>query len=98
VAWGLFGFLQPVSARYMKRWWRLNMWIHRLGGTLILLSTIAMSIVGIGKLDWTLSGDEAHYVIGLIILFAVTFVAIGGVFARSMARRLNWKTKKIHQI
>lgn len=98
VAWGLFGFLQPVSARYMKRWWRLNMWIHRLGGTIILLSTIAMSIVGISKLDWKLSGATAHYVIGLIIFFAVTFVALGGVFARSMTRRLHWSGRKIHRI
>lgn len=98
VAWGLFGFLQPVSTRYMKKWWRLNMWIHRLGGTFILLSTIAMSIVGISKLDWKLTGATSHYVIGLIIFFAVTFVAVGGVFARSMTRRLKWSTKKIHRI
>ena len=74
------------------------MWIHRIGGTFILLSTIAMSIVGISKLDWTLSGAEAHYVIGLIIFFAVTFVAVGGVYARSMNRRLKWKGKTIHRI
>jgi preprotein translocase subunit SecY len=57
-----------------------------------------MSIVGIRNSEWTLSGESAHYVIGLIIFFAVTFIALGGVYARSMARRLTWSGRKIHRI
>lgn len=74
------------------------MWVHRFGGTFILLSTIAMGIVGIKKLDWELTGESAHYVIGLIVFFAVLFVALGGVFARSRTRRLHWKSKVIQRV
>ena len=71
------------------------MWVHRIAGTVILVITIAMGIVGIKKMDWELEGDEAHYVIGLIIFFATLFVALGGVFARSRTRRVYWKSKLI---
>lgn len=98
LAWGLFGLVQPVSARYMKTWWRANMWIHRISGTFILLVTIAMGLVGISKVSWTLSGANAHYVTGLIIFFATLFIALGGVYARSMTRRLKWQTRAIHRI
>jgi hypothetical protein len=74
------------------------MWIHRISGTFILLSTIAMGLVGIKKMDWTLSGEEGHYVIGLIVFFTVFFIAVGGVFARSRTRRLQWKSKVIKRV
>ena len=82
----------------MKPYWRAYIWIHRISGTFILLSTIAMGIIGIKRMGWKLSGDEGHYVIGLIIFFSTLFVAVGGVFARSRARRLEWKTLVIHRI
>jgi hypothetical protein len=45
--------------------------------------------------DWELSGDSAHTVIGLIVFFAVTFVALNGIFTRSRTVRLNWRTTLI---
>lgn len=98
VGWGIFGFIQILSNRYGKKYWQYYMWVHRFGGTFILLSTIAMSIVGIKKLNWELTGDEGHYIIGLIVFFAVLFVALGGVFARSRTRRLQWKSKVIKRV
>lgn len=74
------------------------MWVHRLSGTMILLITIALGIVGIKISDWELAGDSPHTVIGLIIFFATFFVAVGGVFARSRARRLTWKTLVIQRV
>ena len=74
------------------------MWVHRIAGTAILIITIAMGLVGIKKMDWELTGAEPHYVIGLIIFFATLFVAVGGVFARSRIRRLQWKSKFIQRV
>ena len=74
------------------------MWVHRISGTFILLATIAMGLVGIKKMDWELTGEEGHYVIGLIIFFATLFVALGGVFARSRTRRLYWKSRLIRRV
>lgn len=74
------------------------MWIHRICGTMILLITIALGIVGIKMSGWELSGESPHNVIGLIVFFATFFVAVGGVFARSRTRRLQWKTRLIHKV
>ena len=97
IAWGVFGFIQVSSNRYLKKYWRVNIWIHRISGTFILLITIAMGIVGIYLAGWQLTG-ETHDVIGLIVFFSTLFVALGGIFARSRARRLEWKTKVIHRV
>ena len=74
------------------------MWVHRISGTVILLITIAMGLVGIKQMNWELTGTEPHYVIGLIIFFATLFVAVGGVFARSRIRRVQWKSKFIQRV
>jgi hypothetical protein len=83
IGWGIFGMIQHISNRYMKKHWRSYIWVHRISGTMILLITIAMGIVGIKLAGWKLAGDEVHTVIGLIVFFATFFVAVGGVFARS---------------
>ena len=88
IGWGFFGFIQACSNRYGKKYWRVYMWVHRIAGTAILLITIAMGLVGIKKMDWELTGEEPHYVIGLIMFFVTLFVAVGGVFARSRIRRV----------
>lgn len=97
LSWGVLGFLQLSTNRYLKGYWRARMWAHRIIGSLILILTIAMGILGIRQNDWTLSGSHGHYVIGLIIFFSVFFVAVGGVAARSVTRRKVWKTKFIHK-
>ena len=97
IAWGVLGMIQLGSNRYLKAYWSLHMWIHRIAGTIMLLLTLSMGLVGISRMNWTLSGSSAHYVIGLIVFFSIFFVAVGGVAARSVTRRLKWKTKFIHR-
>jgi hypothetical protein len=97
VAWGLFGFLQMASNRYLKPFWRVRMWLHRIFGTIILILTIAMSILGIKQNNWTQSGKSGHSTIGLIVFFATFLVAVGGVAARSVTRRKVWRTRFIHK-
>ena len=98
VSWGIFGMVQIFSTRYLRAYWKTNMWAHRISGTFILIITIALGIVGIKNNGWILVGNSIHNVIGLIVFFATFFVAVGGVFARSRARRLEWKTKVIHRV
>ena len=59
------------------------MWIHRISGTMILLITISMGVIGIKVTGWELASDSVHTVIGLIVFFCTLFVALGGIFARS---------------
>jgi hypothetical protein len=53
-----------------------------------------MSIYGIYIAGWELEG-EPHFIIGLIVFFSVTFVALFGIFTRSRMVRLQWKTNTI---
>lgn len=97
VAWGLFGFVQIASNRYLKFMWRIHIWIHRIAGSLIMLITIALGIVGIKIADWELESGF-HTIIGLIVFFVVTFITLGGIFAKSMTMRLKWKTNVILRV
>jgi len=44
--WTIIGLTQIASSRYLKHHWRLNMWIHRFGGALMLLVTLLYGIGG----------------------------------------------------
>ena len=53
VAWGVLGWLQAASNRYFKKNWRTYIIVHRICGTLILLITISMGVIGIELDTWT---------------------------------------------
>ena len=44
-AWGILGFLQIASSRYLKSYWKFTMWIHRISGSLVILITFVMSLL-----------------------------------------------------
>jgi uncharacterized membrane protein len=68
------------------------MWIHRIGGTAILLITLIFGIIAVVRIGEV--ENQAHNVMGFILLLIVTFIALGGIFTRSMLNRLKWNTKK----
>ena len=47
VSWSLLGFIQMAINRYLKIFWRIHMWIHRIVGTIIFILTVIMSIIGL---------------------------------------------------
>ena len=94
-AWSLLGFIQMACNRYFKVFWKINMWVHRIVGTSILVLTIIMSIIGLRNMKYEFSGEVGHYVIGWIIFFGIAFLAGGGIITRSRMNRLKWKTHVI---
>ena len=81
----------------MKVFWKFNMWIHRITGTIILLMTLVMGFLGIKHMDWTITND-LHSVMGFIVLLLIFFITVGGVFTRSMMNRIKWNTALILKI
>ena len=69
------------------------MWIHRIAGTIILIVTLTFAIIAVVKIGEI--EEMAHNIMGFILLLIVSFIAIGGVFTRSLLNRLKWNTKKI---
>jgi hypothetical protein len=50
--WVFLGFFQIASSRYMKTCPKINQWLHMISGTLTLLLTIALSLLGFYWNDW----------------------------------------------
>ena len=91
--WGILGFIMLVSNRYMKRFWWLHMWIHRVAGLLILTCTYVMGLMAMQHLSWEIA-QLPHTILGFIILILVGVVAIGGIAARYALVNFKWKTQK----
>lgn len=68
------------------------MWIHRVSGAAILAITLYYGLKAWQTLGWKVL-PNAHSVFVFPTLFAVFFVAMGGIASRSMLRRQVWNTK-----
>lgn len=91
-SWGVFGFIQLLSNRYLKPLWQVNMWIHRISGFLILVGTFVLGFLAIKNLDWEIV-SMAHTIVGFSILICVGLVIIGGIVARYSLENFRWNTK-----
>ena len=96
-AWGIFGLVQLASNRYLKVYWRLSMWIHRISGLIILLITLTLSFLALSKAGWEVE-IGVHQIMGVIILSLVLLIVLGGVFNRSMMQRFRWRTADMLKI
>ena len=91
VAWGVLGYVQIASSRYLKVFWRSYMWIHRITGFIILIITIVLSIFGIKICTWKLNRTP-HDILGLAVFFIMTFVTLFGVFLKNRLDAMRWRT------
>lgn len=73
------------------------MWVHRISGTIILLSTFILSVMAIVKSYWRLR-EGLHPIGGLAVLLLVFLLVIGGFLSRNLLNKVNWGTKKLLMI
>ena len=78
-AWGVLGFWQIATTRYLKPWYKPAAWFHIISGMLILLLTLVFCIKGIALLFWTVSAHW-HAYIGIFVTSVVIFVPAGGFY------------------
>ncbi len=97
LTWGVLGFLQLASNRYLKSQWTWHLWMHRITGTIILLMTLGLGILSIKEYGWSVY-PAPHNIIGVIVISVVTLITLGGVFTRSRMMRLKWNTSKMLKI
>lgn len=88
-AWGVLGFWQIASVRYLKPFFKPGAWFHIISGMFILLITLVFSIRGIAILYWTVSAHW-HAYIGMFITVATIFVPIGGFTTWYYALNSKW--------
>lgn len=93
-SWSLLALLQISSNRYLKGpFWKINMWIHRVVGTVMMAFTLGFGFKAWNKLGGKVI-NNAHSYFAFPVLLLVFFIAIGGVITRSCLRRQRWNTRK----
>ena len=99
-AWSLVGLFQIATNRYFKHKWESHLWMHRLSGVFILVTTLFYGLFGIYKLQKVV--HDPHAYLGITVTALVLFIAVSGVVARSRLNRAQenqsamLKFKKCH--
>lgn len=78
--WTFFGLFQITTNRYLKHHWSTNMWMHRVSGTVLLVTTLLYGLTAIIKLKFI--KDDVHAPMGVAVTALILFIVISGVIAR----------------
>ena len=89
IGWGVLGFWQIGTMRYLKPFYRPSVWFHIINGTFILLVTLIFCIKGIATLHWTVS-FHWHAKVGIAITSIVTLVPAGGILTYYYHLKSKW--------
>ncbi len=76
-AWGFLGFIQILSNRYLSKYWKISMLMHRVSATLLLITTLSSSVYVISSNDWKINFNT-HGILGAISTTCALFISIGG--------------------
>eukprot|EP00347_Sterkiella_histriomuscorum_P007376 403349177 len=96
-AWGVLGFLQIASVRYMQIFYKFNHYLHMAIGTMITGFTIAMSILAFKYYDYRLR-DNLHSKLGYAVLILSGIILLSGFFLYFMKYKLKWRTPYLKAI
>ncbi len=92
-AWGVMGFLQLASFRYMRKFSpRIMLWVHSINGVAMTVMTIVMSLYAFEFYDWEVQ-QGFHSIIGFVILVATCAISLGGII--TLIAVLWFKSSKI---
>ncbi len=90
-SWGILGFIQLLSNRYLKVYWKINRAIHAISGLAITGLVLAFGLLAMQRLDWNVEKDW-HNIIGFIVMILVAILALGGILIGTLLNTLRWKT------
>lgn len=94
VTWGLIGMLQIITARYIKVFWKVNMWLHLAQGIWIFMVTIVIGLFALSRFSWHLTTDP-HGRNASFVISTVGIIVFGGSAAMYLMNNLRWKTSLI---
>jgi len=90
VVWGAFLTLQICSARYLKQFWMVNMWVHGIFGSVTGILTVyscAILLKGMGSIK-----TSGHKGFGYWFTILSVLMIFGGLFDKVIIEKLKWKT------
>lgn len=92
--WSLIAFLQLVTMRYTKHWWRYNQTAHYVLGAISGMATFAASIIILHAMNWSLSFETLHHKVGIFAIFLAQALVLYGAFVGYKKRNIQpWSTR-----
>jgi len=88
-AWGVLGFVQILSNRYLRQHWKYAMITHRISATLILFISVSSSIFVISNNGWKLD-FHTHGIFGAFASTCSVFIMVGGFLCLTLIQKLSW--------
>lgn len=102
-AWGVLGYVQLISNRYLRVYWKINRWVHLISGLIILVLTLSYGLLMMKEVGWKIIKDW-HPIIGFLVLISVGLICLGGLSSGFLMSSIRWKTgavmriKKMHKV
>ena len=91
IAWGPLALLQIFSGRYVRMYWKVNMWTHIVSGVLILILTSVYTFLAFSYFKWKIR-PTWHDWLGTIDLILIFILDGQGLALRLLQNRLKWRT------
>ena len=88
ISWGAFLIIQVCSARYLKQFWYVNMWVHGLFGCATGIITLAACILLYVKSNEVIM--YKHRAGGFFFLIICPWVILGGIANKLAMEKLKW--------
>ena len=89
-AWGFLGFIQIASARYLKIFPKVNMYIHIISGIIINFLTILLSVYAFQYSNWKVNPNSNHSLMGYFVLVAQHIMTALGFLTWILNKNLKW--------
>ena len=90
VCWSVLGLAMIITTRYLKQYWKLNLYIHIIVGSSIFITNIIYGLGAICLKDWTVSAT-VHAILGTIFSLAMFLTSFIGGVAHFLLRNIRWK-------
>ena len=94
VCWSILGLVMIVTSRYLRHYWRVNMWVHAISGFATFVLNIVYGIGAIKFMVWKVV-FTVHGVLGTSVSLLMAITCFVGMFTQFYIKNLRWKSRWI---
>ena len=95
--WSVLGLAMIITTRYLKQFWKLNLYIHIVVGSSIFITNIIYGLGAICLKDWKVSAT-VHGILGTIFSIAMFFTSFIGGTAHFLLRNIRWQAVLLQRV
>jgi hypothetical protein len=90
-AWSVMGFTIIFSARYMKQYPKVSLYIHSIVGSVVFILNLIFGVGGLLFKNWKVS-FTVHEVLGTLFAFLMTVNVLMQVATQLLLRNVRWNS------